>query len=126
MGVYADSAALRAMAAVQQVHLVVVTTNLGPSIGHARRGMPYDSVNIYPPSTDTALVRQRSWAHDVVPVLLRCAEKKAKRTDPSYRVILHNGEPPGDSGHFDAILARVEHLSASSNFEDGPRSEGSE
>ena len=84
--------------------------------------MPFDSVNIYPPSTDTALVRQRSCAHDVVPVLLRCAAKKAKRTDPTDRLILHNGEPPGDSGHFDATCytpALSIGAQASSNFEDG-------
>ena len=38
MGIYANSAALRAMAAVQQVHLVVISTFTGPSGGKAFKG----------------------------------------------------------------------------------------
>ena len=109
MGTYADSAALRAMAAVEKVHLVVITTNTAGTIGRAQRGKPFDAVHVYSPTTETQLYRQRSWAHDVVPALLRRAAGNAKRTDPKYRVILHNGETSGSaSGHFDGTRSRVD------------------
>ena len=38
MGVYANGAALRAMAAVEQVHLVVISTFTGPSAGKGFKG----------------------------------------------------------------------------------------
>ena len=82
VGVYPNGAALRAMAAVDEVHLVVVTTNIGPSVreprhkhrqlGEAQPDRPYDRVAVYPP-TGTALLHLKSWANDIVPVLLRCA-----------------------------------------------------
>ena len=106
VAVYADSAALRAMAAVENVHLVVITTNTGPNVRGLHRGKPFDAVSVYPPCTETALVRQRSWAHHVVPVILRRAAGSSMRTDPVYRVILHNGEKPGSAlGHFDGTFS---------------------
>ena len=79
MGTYANGPALRAMAAVEQVHLVVVTTFTGPSVGrgfkgHGRavKGCPTDRVAVYPPKDDS-MARIKSWANDVVPVLLRAA-----------------------------------------------------
>ena len=112
MGTYADAAALRAMAAVEKVHLVVITTNTARGIGRGQRGKPFDAVHVYSPNTETQLYRARSWAHDIVPALLRRAEGKAKRTDPKYRVILHNGEASGSrAGHFDGtVLCRSVHV----------------
>ena len=78
MGECADGLALRAMAAVEGVHLVVVSTFTGPSAGkgfrgHGRvvKGHPFDRVPVYPPNDGTPLRRFKSWAHDIVPVLLR-------------------------------------------------------
>ena len=116
VGVYPNGAALRAMAAVDEVHLVVVTTNTGPTVreprhkhrqlGEAQPDRPFDRVAVYPP-TGTALLHFKSWANDIVPVLLRCAMGDAKRTDPTYRVILHNGEPSDSrAAHFDATRLR--------------------
>ena len=118
MGVYANVAALRAMAAVEQVHLVVVTTNSGPTVcnpeqlakhpqlGKPSPNQPPDRVAVYPPS-GKYIVHFKSWANDVVPVLLRHASGSAKRRDPQYRVILHNGEPAGSLyGHFDGTHSR--------------------
>ena len=118
MGVYPNSAALRAMAAVDGVHLVVVTDNTGPSIraprhkypmlGSARPGRPYDRVSVYPPDGTALLPRFKSWANDIVPVLLRHAAGEQKRTDPTYRVITFNGEPPGSlAGHFEATRKQI-------------------
>ena len=80
MGVYANGAALRAMAAVEKVHLVVISTFTGPSggkgfKGHGRvvKGRPFDRVVVYPPNDGKPLRRFKSWANDVVPVLLRRA-----------------------------------------------------
>ena len=80
MGVYANGAALRAMAAVEQVHLVVISTFTGPSAGkgfkgHGRviKGRPFDRVAVYPPNDGRPLRRFKSWANDIVPVLLRPA-----------------------------------------------------
>ena len=107
MGTYADSAALRAMAAVERVHLVVITTNTAASIGRAQRNRPFDAVHVYSSSTETQLYRTRSWANDIVPALLRRGAGNAKRTDPEYRAILHNGEMEGSrSGHFDGTRSR--------------------
>jgi len=78
MGEYADGPALRAMAAVEHVHLVVISTFTGPSAGkgfnghgRVRKGCPFDRVPVYPPNDGTPLRRFKSWAHDIVPVLLR-------------------------------------------------------
>ena len=89
MGVYANGAALRAMAAVEQVHLVVVSTFTGPSAskkvnkfkGHGcvRKGCPLDRVAVYPPNEGKPLRRIKSWANDIVPVLLRRAVGVAAR-----------------------------------------------
>lgn len=92
---------------------MVVTTFTGPSVGrgfkgHGRavKGCPTDRVAVYPPKDDS-MARIKSWANDVVPVLLRAAAGVAESADPVYRVILHNGEPPGSAaGHFDATRTR--------------------
>ena len=74
-----------------------------PMLGNARPGRPYDRVSVYPPDGTALLPRFKSWANDIVPVLLRRAAGKEKRTDPTYRVITFNGEPPGSwAGHFEA------------------------
>eukprot|EP00966_Prymnesium_polylepis_P211612 4900374-Prymnesium_polylepis.2 len=99
MGSYANEPALRAMAAVEKVHLVVIDTQSGPSIPRAQRGAPFDSVLIYQPGLAPGmLAKQRSWSNDIAPALL-----DPKEDTPVYRVILHNGEPPHSaSGHFEA------------------------
>ena len=86
MGTYANGPALRAMAAVEQVHLVVVTTFTGPSAGrgfkgHGRvvKGHPTDRVAVYPPNDGRRLARIKSWANDVVPVILRAATGVARQ-----------------------------------------------
>ena len=54
MGFYANEAALRAMAAVEDVHLVVVDSQSGKGkhISHNNRGRPFDRVTIYLPGTN--------------------------------------------------------------------------
>ena len=88
MGVYANGAALRAMAAVEQVHLVVISTFTGPSAGkgfkgHGRviKGRPFDRVAVYPPNDGRPLRRFKSWANDIVPVLLMQARSRRAEAD---------------------------------------------
>ena len=64
-----------------------------------------DKVTVYSPD---GKARFKSWANDIVPVLLRRADGEAKRTDPTYRVITFNGEPPNSpAGHFEATRKRA-------------------
>lgn len=59
---------------------------------------------VYQPGAEPKmLARVMSWANDIVPVITRRQDGCEKRTDPVYRLILHNGEPPGScAGHFDS------------------------
>ena len=107
MGYYANEPALRAMAALENVHLVVIDTQSGPGrhISPQDRGHPFDRVHVYiPGATDVArLCKMRSWANDIVPALTDPDEHT-----PVYLVILHNGEKPGSAaGHFDST-ARID------------------
>lgn len=101
MGFYANEAALRAMAALENVHLVVVDAQSGSGkhISNTNRGRPFDRVTVYEPGTKTdALSKQKSWANGIAPALL-----DPKPDKPKYRIILHNGEKPGSAGgHFDS------------------------
>ena len=119
MGYYANEPALRAMAALENVHLVVIDTQSGPG-RHIRpqdRGHPFDKVHVYMPgATDAArLCNMRSWANDIVPALTDPDEPT-----PAYLVILHNGEKPGSAaGHFDSTVALVrEQVRCSICFDD--------
>ena len=109
MGTYANSAALRAMAAVEDVHLVVVTTFTGPSAGqgfkgygHVMKGRPFDRVAVYPPHNGIDLCHFKSWANDVVPVLQRgavgvaCGFTRGRWSMTLYwwRALLRRGSPP--------------------------------
>ena len=89
------------MAAVGNVHLVVIDCQSGPG-KHIRtedRGRPFDRVNIYlPGDSPRAIAKSKSWANDVVPALV-----DPNKDAPMYRVILHNGEKPGSAaGHFES------------------------
>ena len=102
MGSYANEPALRAMAAVEGVHLVVIDAQCGPGDHIAKKdcGHPFDRVNVYLPGTDKVqrVCKIKSWANDIVPALTTPVH-----SGPAYRVILHNGEKPGSlSGHFEA------------------------
>jgi len=108
MGEYCADPALRAMAAALNVHLVVVDSKCGPGVRKEEHGKPPDRVAVYYPGESTRLKRFRSWANDVAPVLVRKQEQGSLAADPEYRVIIHNGEPPGSrSGHFDATSVTV-------------------
>ena len=80
--------------AVLNVHLVVVDSMCGPGVPTEQRGKPPDRVAVYHPGDDTRAKRARSWANDVAPVLARKQAQGSLATDPEYRVIIHNGEPP--------------------------------
>ena len=109
MGEYCADPSLRAMAAVLNVHLVVVDSKCGPGVPTDQRGKPPDRVAVYLPGSDPRRVkRARSWANDVAPVLARKQAQGSLATDPEYRVIIHNGEPPGSrSGHFDGTCVTI-------------------
>ena len=89
MGVYACSPLLRAMAAVKDVHLVVVNT-------HELQ----DMCTVYLPGTSPSTSKSLSWAEEVVPKLLRQQASSAAGKTP-MAVILWNGKQD-ESGHFDA------------------------
>ena len=102
-GVYANEPALRALAGIANEHLVVIDAHNGPSVDR-ERGQPYDRCFVYSPSDNIrALAKGLSWANNIVPVLVRLQDGQKLSTDPTYRVIVHNGEPPGSvHGHFSA------------------------
>ena len=100
MGVYANEAALRAMAALGWQNLVVINSRMGSNIEHPQfRYQPAHRVAVYLPGhrDPKNLLKFKSWACDIVPALLD--PKRAKQ----YTVIVHNGDMPGSvTGHFDA------------------------
>ena len=104
MGTYAGEPALRAMATMEEVTLVVINSKSGPRVPGHEKNRPKDQVHIYWPERAGAgllkVVKAKSWACDVVPTLLK---EKGANAKPCFRVIIHNGEPPGSpSGHFEA------------------------
>ena len=105
MGSYCNSACMRAAAAMQSLHLVVIDSKRGVSLKNSPQYQkPRDRVTVYLPGDHKSkLQKGASWTNDIVQVLLRAQRKEALPTDPKYRVIIHNGEPAGSwSGHFDA------------------------
>ena len=88
MGVYANSALLRAMAATQQVHLVSIDTS-----------MISDLCAVYLPGEGTKTAVRWSWAQEIVPKLMR--QRSGELTGPPLVVIVWNGDT-GAGGHFDA------------------------
>ena len=94
LGVYACNALLRAMAAVKNVHLVVIDKRL-----------LQDKCSVYPPGVSTKTQVSLSWAEEVVPKLLRQQEAgSSSAASPRYVVILWNGHADA-SGHFDATMS---------------------
>ena len=116
MGVYANEAALRAMAGLRKEPLVVVDSKAGPSLSKQVRNRPPDQVAVYEthagpedkPRWFASVMRWMSWANDIAPVLQRRLEGNQLEDDPKYRVIVHNGEPASSlGGHFDATRVVV-------------------
>ena len=108
MGGYANEPALRALAAIANEHLVVIDARTGPNVDR-NRGRPYDRCIVYSPGDNArVLAKAHSWANDIVPVLVRLQDGGKLSTDPTYRVIVHNGAPPGSvSGHFSATRVYI-------------------
>lgn len=90
MGEYAGSVMLRAMAAVEDVQLVVVDRK---KLG--------DVVCTFQPAGSASASQRESWAQDVVPRLQRQQAGDPLPNERPTRVIVWNGEQ-GASGHFDA------------------------
>ena len=90
MGEYAGSVMLRAMAAVEDVQLVVVD-----------RKTLDDKVCTFQPAACATPSRSESWAQDVVPRLQRQQAGQSLPNERPTRVIVWNGLK-GAPGHFDA------------------------
>ena len=112
MGVYANEAALRAMAGLRKEPLVVVDSRAGPSLSRQVRNRPPDQVAVYETHAGpedkrrwfASVMKWMSWANDIAPVLQRRLEGNQLEDDPKYRVIVHNGEPASSlGGHFQPI-----------------------
>ena len=104
-----DMAKLRAMATVENVKLVVINTKSGPNVASHEKHRPPDSVHVYWPERAgkglLKIAKTNSWACDIVPALLK---ERESGDNPSFRVILHNGEPPSsENGHFEATRSTL-------------------
>ena len=92
MGVYANGALLRAMAATKQVYLVCIDTS-----------SLCDLCTVYPPGhapgEGTKATVRWSWAEEIVPKVMR--QRSGELTGPPLVVIVWNGDT-GPGGHFDA------------------------
>ena len=91
MGVYANEAALRAMAGLRKEPLVVVDSKAGPSLSKQVRT---DQVAVYETHAGpedkrrwfASVMKWMSWANDIAPVLQRRLEGNQLEDDPKSAV----------------------------------------